>query len=123
MTKYKCSNFAASSKNALRGLRIVFVSQKNFVIEMTAAVCVFSAALFLKFSASDLCILVLTCAMVLICELINSAVEFTLDAVYKNKYSKLVKAAKDISAGMVLFASAASIITGLILFKSYIKFV
>ena len=50
----------------------------------------------------------------------NSAIEFTLDAVYKNNYSKLVEMAKDMSAGMVLLVAIMSVFVGIILYGSYV---
>ena len=49
-------------------------------------------------------------------ELFNSVIEFALDALYKNKYSKMVKMAKDLSAGVVLIAAMTSVLIGLMLF-------
>ncbi len=59
-------------------------------------------------------------AIVLICELLNSVIEFTLDAVYGNNYSKLVEMAKDMSAGMVLLAAISSVVVGIVLFYPYV---
>ena len=49
-------------------------------------------------------------------EMINSAIEFALDAVFHNKYSTLVGMAKDISAGAVMFATFVALIIGFVLF-------
>ena len=56
----------------------------------------------------------------MITEMINTAIEFTLDAVYHNRYSKMVGMAKDISAGAVMFASFISVIIGLIVFGQHL---
>lgn len=120
MTKFKSSSVAESISNAIRGLKLAISSQRNFRIEVFVAILVILFAFFLKFSHTDLCILIIMISMVLICELLNSVIEFTLDAVYKNSYSKLVEMAKDMSAGMVLLVSVVSVIVGLILFGHYI---
>ena len=65
-----------------------------------------------------MCILLLTIAFVIVTEMLNSAIEFSLDAVFHNRYSKLVGMAKDISAGAVMFASVTAIIIGVLLFGS-----
>ena len=65
-----------------------------------------------------MCILILTIAFVIVAEMLNSAIEFALDAVFHNRYSKLVGMAKDISAGAVMFASATAVIIGILLFGS-----
>ena len=53
--------------------------------------------------------------MVIVTEMLNTAIEFTLDAVFHNRYSRLVGMAKDISAGAVMFASFISVFIGLTL--------
>ncbi|MBQ4122650.1 diacylglycerol kinase family protein [bacterium] len=121
MTKFKSSSVKKSFSNAIRGLKLALFSQRNFRIEVIIAFIVVIAALCLKVSHSDLCILIIMIAIVLICELLNSIIEFTLDAVYRNHYSKLVEMAKDMSAGMVLFVSMISVVIGLIVFVPYIK--
>ena len=81
MTKFKSSGFRESFYHAFRGLRLAFNSQRNFVIEIFIACIVTTIALVLKFSPSDLCILFIMIAMVLVSEMLNSIIEFTLDAI------------------------------------------
>ena len=118
MTKFKAANFAESFGYAWRGLKLAFNSQRNFVIEVIIAFFVILASVLLRFDFSDIAILVIMCAIVLICEMFNSVIEFSLDAVFKNEYSKLVEMAKDMAAGMVLLASITSIVVGVIIFVS-----
>lgn len=120
MTKFKSSGVRESISNAIHGLKLAVSSQRNFVIELYITVFVMISALLLKFSATDICILILTSGIVLICELINSVIEFTLDAVYKNNYSKLVEMAKDMSAAMVLTVAFMSVTIGAVLFGKYL---
>ena len=120
MTKFKSSSVKESISNALHGLRLALSSQRNFVIEFLFAIVVLLSAMLLRFSITDICILLVMIAIVLIAELINSVIEFTLDAVYKNTYSKLVEMAKDMSAGMVLLSAGISILVGILLFGSNI---
>ncbi len=120
MTRFKSKSIIQSILNALRGLKLALVSQRNFRIELIAAFFVITAAILLDFSITDICILILTIMIVLICELMNSVIEFTLDAVYKNNYSKLVGMAKDMSAGIVLFSVFGSVIIGILIFASNI---
>lgn len=120
MTKFKSSGIRESISNAIHGLKLAFFSQRNFVIEVMISFFVLLLALLLKFSVTDLCIVILMITIVLICELLNSVIEFTLDAVYKNNYSRLVEMAKDMSAGMVLLVAMISVVLGSILYGSYI---
>lgn len=118
MTKFKSSSIIESFGNAQRGLKLALRSQRNFVIELLVAFLVIFMAIFFKFSYIEIAILFVMCALVLVCELINSVIEFTLDAVYKNNYSKLVEMAKDMSSGMVLLVSIISVLVGILIFGS-----
>ena len=69
-----------------------------------------------NFKCIEYCVLILEISFVITAELFNSVIEFALDALYKNKYSKMVKLAKDLSAGVVLIAAMTSILIGLMLF-------
>ena len=52
--------------------------------------------------------------------MLNTAIEFALDSIYHNKYSKMVGMAKDISAGAVMFASFISVAVGIIIFGKHL---
>lgn len=120
MSKYTAHNFFKSFSFALKGIRIAIKSQLNFRIQLIFALLVTIAGILLKFSIAELCILFVVIALVLICELFNSVIEFVLDATYRNKYSKLVEMSKDMSAAAVLIASLTSIAVGLLLFLNKI---
>lgn len=119
MTKFKSSSVWESISHAVHGLKLALHSQRNFVIEVIFSFFALGLASLLKFSITDICIVIIMITIVLICELLNSAIEFTLDAVYKNNYSKLVEMAKDMSAGMVLLVAIMSVFVGIILYGSY----
>lgn len=116
MSKYSEKNFLRSFSYARHGILIAAKSQKNFIRQLIVASIAFTVACFLKFSALEFCVLFIAVAMVLVSEIFNSAIEFTLDAVYKNKYSQLVKMAKDLAAAAVCIASFSAILMGLFLF-------
>jgi diacylglycerol kinase len=116
MTKFKCQGFNNTFKNARKGLRLALKAEDCIKIHFGAAAFVLIAALLLGFSAAEFCIIFLTIAMVIITEMINSAIEFAADAVFKNKYSKMVGMAKDIAAGAVMVATFTSVAIGVTLF-------
>ncbi len=109
MKKFQSKSFMKSASHAFDGLYFVFKSQRNFRKHLYIACAVLFAALILKVSILAYCILLLTNALVLVMELINSVFEFALDAYYKNKYSRLVKYAKDMGAASVLLMAVTSI--------------
>ncbi len=118
MTKFKQQGFSNTFKNARKGMRLVLKSEVNIRIHFCIAMAVLAFAIVLDFSIERICILLLTIAFVIVTEMLNSAVEFSLDAVFHNKYSKLVGMAKDISAGAVMFSSVVAIVIGVLLFGS-----
>ncbi len=61
------------------------------------------------------CILVLMICLVLVLELINTAIERCVDLVTKD-YRELARVAKDVSAGAVLVASMFSVVIGILIF-------
>lgn len=116
MSKYTHHGFFKSFITALKGLFMAFRSQHNFRIQSLVSLIVVTLAFILHFSYIEFCILIIAIALVMVAELFNSVIEFSLDAYYKNKYSKLVKISKDMAAAGVLIATSCSIILGSILF-------
>lgn len=120
MSKYKSQSFFHSFKNAGRGVRLSVKAEKNVKIHIIMAILVIVFALLLKMSITKICILIIAISNVMVAEFINTSLEFGLDAVFRNKYSKLVGMAKDISAGAVVVASVFSGIIGVLLFGNEI---
>lgn len=116
MTRFKSQGFNNTFKNARKGFRLVLKSEINIRIHIAIAFLVMLFAYFLNFSALEFCIALFAIALVIVSEMLNSAIEFTLDSIYHNRYSRMVGMAKDISAGAVMFASIIAIIIGVILF-------
>ena len=122
MTKFKAQGFNNTFKNARKGFRLVLKSEMNIRIHVAIATFVVFLALFLKFSAIEFCLLLFVIGLVIVTEMLNTAIEFTLDSIYHNKYSRMVGMAKDISAGAVMFASFISVFVGLVLFGNKLFF-
>jgi len=116
MTRYKSQGFNNTFKNARKGFNLALRSEINIRVHVTVATLVILGALYLKFSIVEFCITLFCIALVICAEMLNTAIEFALDSIYHNRYSKMVGMAKDISAGAVMFATVISIIIGLILF-------
>ena len=118
MTKFKSQGFNNTFKNARKGFRLVLKSEMNIRVHVIIAIMVLLAAFALKFSAVEYCLLLFVIGLVIVSEMLNTAIEFALDSIYHNKYSRMVGMAKDVSAGAVMFASVISVIIGVILFGS-----
>lgn len=99
-----------SFTDAINGLIWTLKTQPNFAVELIACVLVFYAVLFLsflglKFSIVELILLLIVCFLVLIFELLNTAVESLSDEVAKGHYKDFIRIAKDTSASSVLLAA------------------
>jgi len=57
---------------------------------------------------------------ILVIEMINSVIEFVIDAYYRNKWAKLAKLSKDIAAGAVLLSACVSAMISFIIYGSKI---
>ena len=116
MSKFKKQGFRKTFKNARKGLRIVLKSERNLRIHFMFGVLTLLCGIALKLSVTELCLILIAVGLVVGFEMLNSAIEFSLDAVFHNKYSTLVGMAKDISAGAVMFATFIAIFIGLAVF-------
>jgi diacylglycerol kinase len=115
----RIKRLAKSFQYAVRGLLKVAEEEQNFRVELTVAAVVIIAALVLKVSRLDLIILILVSALVLIMEIINSAVEAISDAL-KPKLDIFVKRIKDIVAAGVMVAALTAVVVGCLIFSQYL---
>ena len=107
--------FDKSVGHALDGIEYAVNHERNVKIEILFAILTSILGFILKISLLEWVVIVLVIAMVLALELVNTAIERTVDLVTKD-YHDLAKAAKDVSAGAVLVMSMFSVIIGLIIF-------
>jgi len=118
VSKYKAPGFTGTLKNSFKGIRLALKSERNIRIHFVTALLVMVGGIVFKFSVVEFVLLLFAIAIVIIAEMVNSAIEFTLDAIFHNRYSKLVGMAKDIAAGAVMIATFISIAIGILLFGS-----
>jgi diacylglycerol kinase (ATP) len=116
MSKYKAENFFESLKFAFTGLLWAIKSQRNIRIEIILGMVAIIVGVIINFSMLEFAVLLITVGFVLMAELLNTIIEFIVDAYFGNKYSTLAKMSKDIAAGMVLMCVALSFIIGFLLF-------
>ena len=116
MTKFKSQGFGNTFKNARKGFRLVVKSERNLRVHLIVASGVIALGFLFQFTGIEFCIALIAIANVIVAEMLNTAIEFALDSIYHNKYSRMVGMAKDISAGAVMFATLVSAIIGIILF-------
>jgi undecaprenol kinase/diacylglycerol kinase (ATP) len=107
----KNKNLAESFKNAMQGVWHVASKERNMKIHIIAAVLVLVFSIWLGVSRTEFAILCLTVAMVICCELINTALEVLVDIIV-DVYHPKAKIIKDVAAGAVFVSALFSIIIG-----------
>lgn len=116
MSKFSQKYFLKSFGCAIHGIQLAFKSEKNLTRQSIVGFLAIVTAFLLRFNALEYCIVIMCIAGVLIAELLNSAIEYAIDSVFKNKFSKLAGMAKDIAAGAVCLTSITAGIIGAILY-------
>lgn len=114
-------NHRISFKNALAGLGFAFRTQRNFRLMIILAVLVLGASLILGLSLVETAILIWTIFVVLVAEMVNTALESVTNLVTQ-EWRQEAKIAKDISSGMVLLSVISSIIIGILIFGPKLLF-
>jgi diacylglycerol kinase (ATP) len=105
-----------SFNNAAEGVIHALRTQRNLWIHFTVAAAVLVAAVAFGVSKLELMVLLLAITFVLVAELVNTAIEATVD-VASTSFDPMAKLAKDIAAGAVLVASLNAIAVGYLVFS------
>lgn len=100
---------------AITGIRTAFATQPNVRIHLLIAIIVSTFGYFLGLSSEELIEIILLVGLVLVAEMINTAIEFACNAITTDIHPE-IKKAKDVAAGSVLVVSILAIIIGLIIF-------
>jgi diacylglycerol kinase (ATP) len=112
-----------SFKYAWAGICYAFETQRNFRIHTAMTVIAISLGLFLQVTSVNLAIVSLTCALVMVLELLNTALESVVDLTVGQSYHMLAKIAKDCAAGAVMVgAMAAVLVASFILLPPLVPF-
>ena len=98
-----------------RGLWFCLRHERNFRIHLVAAAAVLGLAPFFRLSRGEWAVLLVTLALVIGAEALNTAVEQAVDLASPDRHPK-ARAAKDAAAGAVLVCAAAAVGVGFALF-------
>ena len=109
------SKFSVSVGHAIDGIEYAINHERNVKIEMLFGILVSIAGFLFHISIFEWLVILLTIAMVITLEFINTAIERVVDLVTTD-YKELAKSAKDVAAGAVLFMSLFSVIIGIVIF-------
>ena len=106
---------------AFEGIIHVLRTQRNMRIHFLVAVAVLIAAIAIGVSRIELIALMISIAFVLIAEMINTAIEGTID-VSTTSFDPNAKLAKDIAAGAVLIATVNAVVIGYLVFSQAVQY-
>ena len=112
--KLLINSIPSSFRFALDGIRFALKTQRNLHTHLTIASLVTLLSIFLHCSSIEITILLLTIVVVISLELINTAIEATIDLVSPHS-QPLAKISKDLGAAAVLMAALFSVIIGIII--------
>lgn len=111
----KSRNLIDSFNYAIDGILHVFKTQRNMKIHFAIAMAVMFFCLFLDLTRVEFVIILFAISLVLIAEMINTAIETTIDMLVRN-YNPMAKIAKNVAAGAVLIAAVNSVLVAYLIF-------
>lgn len=113
--KKKKRTFIDSVKNCLDGINYTITHENNFKREMILGIIAVILSAVLKISILEWVIVLLLINFVLVCELINTALEKAVD-LYTKEFNETAKIVKDVAGATVLVMCIFSAIIGAIIF-------
>jgi diacylglycerol kinase (ATP) len=119
MSSRRAPSILESFNNAFEGIIHVLRTQRNMRLHFLIAALVLVFAVAVGVRRFELIALLLSIAFVLISEMINTAVEHTVD-VATTTFDPMAKLAKDIAAGAVLIAAVNAVAVGYLVFADRI---
>lgn len=103
--------FIGSLNCAIEGILWAVKTQGHMLFHLLAAIMVLVGALVLRLTLHEFALLALAITLVLFAELVNTAIEVTVDLVTPD-FHPLAQRAKDVAAGAVLLACVGALVLG-----------
>ena len=117
--KRSLKRFLKSFKYCFEGMRYAFYTEQNIIVMFVIAIISLVLGIILKINYTERLVVVLLIGIVMALEMVNCAIEATVDLVTEEK-KPMAKVAKDCASGAVAFASIFAFIVGLIIFVPHI---
>jgi len=114
----KIALFFQGFNNAIEGIVYVLKTQKNMKFHFAIALLVLIFSILVGLESHDYLFLCAAIGLVLFAEMMNTAVEITVDMI-SSEYHPLARIAKDVSAGAVLIAALFAVIVGYMILSPY----
>ena len=115
----KNKNYLYSWINAFKGIWYTIKTQTNIKIQLVIAVIVVIACIVFKLSWIECMFLAFATMLIILAELLNTAIETVVD-LYTKEYNPLAKIAKDVAAGAVVWSSLNAVIIAILITLSKI---
>ena len=112
--------FTSSVKNSLNGLIYAYLNEQSLTLHVFATIFVLGSGFYFGISKMQWAILVVVMAIIIIAELLNTAIEAVVDLV-TDEYHELAKVAKDCASAAAFVASLLAL--GLYLYVFIPKFI
>ncbi len=109
-------SFSDAVHHALDGIGFAFTNERSLRIQFGIFLIAIILGLYLHISASDFAIIIDISALVFSLELVNTAIEKSMDVISNGEYDERIKIIKDVSAGAVLIAAIFAIVEGALIF-------
>ncbi|MCO0831513.1 diacylglycerol kinase family protein [Fructobacillus sp. W13] len=113
-------NFFRSMFNALKGIFLVLVRERNMRFHVGFAIFVLAAGLYLGLNRSEWLWVVIAVFLAVYGEFMNTVVEAVIDLMVDKRYHPLAGLVKDVSAGMVLVSVFAEMIILFLIFQPHL---
>lgn len=112
-------SFIQSLNDAAEGFVYVVRYERNMRIHYLFSFMMLLLAVLLGISRIEWIILCITISFVLVAEMINTAIEETVDAIFKKTHAEEARIIKHVSAGAVLVSAVAAFVIGFLIFAKY----
>ena len=112
---YSFSRFFKSFTYAFNGIKTAFKTEQNFVVDLIVGIIAITLGFILKISTIEFIIVILVIGIAITVELINTAIEYTVDMAMPEIHP-LAKLAKDLSSGAVFIMDFFILVIGIIIY-------
>jgi diacylglycerol kinase (ATP) len=115
------NRFIESLNAAVEGFIYMMKTERNMRVHFFIGLFIILLGIYLNLSATELMILFVTIAIVLLSEMVNTALELVVDMV-KSEFHPIARIVKDVAAGAVLLTAINAVIVGYVLFSKRVPF-
>lgn len=117
----KEQNLIQSFNCAIEGFIYVVKTQRNMRIHFLTAVFIMLFGIYLNFSGVEILLLGGAITLVLMAEMLNTAMELAIDMIHE-RFNHAARIVKDVSAGVVFITALNAVVAGYLLFSKHLSF-